>query len=102
MKHLFVISLCFLVSGCSPYLLADSAADGDTLTAKGTVLSIESDGDFVMESSGKFLFVDADDIKNAELELGDRVIVTGEIDIDEDDTEAPELDAKSITDWHRK
>ena len=86
------------LSACAshPYALSIHAVDGESYLAKGTVISVEADGDFVLETNRKMLFVDAKD--GMEVELGDRIMVKGTIDND-DDSEAAELDAESIQDW---
>lgn len=68
------------------------------MTFNGTVLSVEEDFDFLLETSGRLLFVDVGDT-DTKVELGDRVTVTGRTDNDKDEAEAPELDAESVTDW---
>jgi hypothetical protein len=68
------------------------------MTFNGTVLSVEEDGDFLLETNGRLLFVDVGDA-DTKVELGDRVTVTGRTDNDEDEAEAPELDAETVTDW---
>lgn len=66
------------------------------MTLQGTVLSVEQDGDFLLETSGRLAFVDVDESGN-KVEMGDRVSVSGKVDYDPQDHEAPELDATSIT-----
>ncbi len=98
MKKLAFLSMSLLLAACTtnPYALSIHSTDGEAYSAKGTVISVEDDGDFVMETHGKTLFVDVKD--GMSVELGDRVIVGGFIDND-DDTEAAELDADRISDW---
>jgi hypothetical protein len=67
---------------------------GQEMRCEGTVWSVESDGDFLMESHGRMVFVDADEVRH-DLEMGDRVTVGGIVDADEG--EAPELDATTLT-----
>ena len=98
MKYPLALLGILTISACAPnpYALTVHAVDGEAYSAKGTVISVERDGDFILETQGKLLFVDAKD--GMEVELGDRVVVKGAIDND-DDSEAPELDAVSIQDW---
>ncbi len=99
MKKLTLLSLPLILAACAttPYALDVHATDGASYSAKGTVISVEQDGDFVLETQGKMLFVDVEK-GTPSVELGDRLIVSGEIDND-DESEAPELDAKQIEEW---
>lgn len=101
MKKLTLIVLPLLLTSCvtQRYALDNHAIDGEEYSAKGTVISVERDGDFVLETCGKLLFVDVS--KGMKVELGDRVIVSGKIDNDDED-EAAELDAESIEAWPHK
>ncbi|OZB15138.1 MAG: hypothetical protein B7X53_12180 [Hyphomonas sp. 34-62-18] len=80
------------------YALSDSTPSDRAMTFNGTVLSVEADGDFLLETSGRLLLVDVGDT-DVKVELGDRVTVTGRTDNDNDEADAPELDAESVTDW---
>lgn len=80
------------------YALSDRTPADQAMTFNGTVLSVEADGDFLLETSGRLLLVDVGDT-GAKVELGDRVTVAGRTDNDKDEAEAPELDAESVTDW---
>ena len=100
MKAIFLAPL-LLTAACSHtgmYALSDSTPADQAMTINGTVLSVEADGDFLLETSGRLLLVDVGDT-GAKVELGDRVTVTGRTDNDKDEAEAPELDAESVTDW---
>jgi hypothetical protein len=100
MKAIFLAPL-LLTAACSHtgmYALSDSTPADQAMTFNGTVLSVEADGDFLLETSGRLLLVDVGDT-GAMVELGDRVTVTGRTDNDKDEAEAPELDAGSVTDW---
>ena len=100
MKAIFLAPL-LLTAACSHtgmYALSDSTPADQAMTFNGTVLSVEADGDFLLETSGRLLLVDVGDT-GAMVELGDRVTVTGRTDNDKDEAEAPELDAESVTDW---
>ena len=100
MKAIFLAPL-LLTAACSHtgmYALSDSTPADQAMTFNGTVLSVEADGDFLLETSGRLLLVDVGDT-GAKVELGDRVTVTGRTDNDKDEAEAPELDAGSVTDW---
>jgi hypothetical protein len=100
MKPILLAPL-LLAAACSHtgiYALSDFTPSDQAMTFKGTVLSVEADGDFLLETSGRLLLVDVGDT-GAKVELGDRVVVAGRTDIDEDEAEAPELDAESVTDW---
>lgn len=100
MKPILLVPL-LLTAACSHtgiYALSDFTPSDLAMTFKGTVLSVEADGDFLLETSGRLLLVDVGDT-GAKVELGDRVVVAGRTDIDEDEAEAPELDAESVTDW---
>ena len=100
MKAIFLAPL-LLTAACSHtgmYALSDSTPADQAMTINGTVLSVEADGDFLLETSGRLLLVDVGDT-GAKVELGDRVTVTGRTDNDKDEAEAPELDAGSVTDW---
>lgn len=101
MKPLLLLPLLLVTSACahsSLYMLSDTAVDGDMQVVKGTVLSVEEDGDVLLESSGRLVFIDMDDVED-ELELGDRIIVHGVIDNDVDEGEAPEIDAERVDSW---
>ena len=100
MKAIFLAPL-LLTAACSHtgmYALSDRTPADQAMTFNGTVLSVEADGDFLLETSGRLLLVDVGDT-GAKVELGDRVTVTGRTDNDKDEAEAPELDAGSVTDW---
>jgi hypothetical protein len=100
MKAIFLAPL-LLTAACSHtgmYALSDSTPADQAMTINGTVLSVEADGDFLLETSGRLLLVDVGDT-GAKVELGDRVTVTGRTDNDKDEAEAPELDAGSVADW---
>jgi hypothetical protein len=100
MKAIFLAPL-LLTAACSHtgmYALSDSTPADQAMTFNGTVLSVEADGDFLLETSGRLLLVDVGDT-GAKVELGDRVTVTGRTDNDKDEAEAPELDAGSVADW---
>ena len=100
MKAIFLAPL-LLTAACSHtgmYALSDRTPADQAMTFNGTVLSVEADGDFLLETSGRLLLVDVGDT-GAKVELGDRVTVTGRTDNDKDEAEAPELDAESVTDW---
>jgi len=100
MKHILLAPL-LLTAACSHtgiYALSDRTPSDQAMTFTGTVLSVEADGDFVLETSGRLLLVDVGDT-GAKVELGDRVIVAGRTDNDEDEADAPELDAQTVTDW---
>ena len=100
MKAIFLAPL-LLTAACSHtgmYALSDSTPADQAMTINGTVLSVEADGDFLLETSGRLLLVDVGDT-GAMVELGDRVTVTGRTDNDKDEAEAPELDAGSVADW---
>ena len=100
MKAIFLAPL-LLTAACSHtgmYALSDSTPADQAMTFNGTVLSVEADGDFLLETSGRLLLVDVGDT-GAKVELGDRVTVMGRTDNDMDEAEAPELDAESVTDW---
>jgi hypothetical protein len=95
-------ALLLLTSACmphGPYVLGPDAKEGEERTYQGTVLSVEKDGDFLMEVKGRLLFVDYDAEEDEAVEPGDRLTVTGTIDNDMDEAEAPELDATLIEDW---
>ena len=99
-KAIFLAPL-LLTAACSHtgmYALSDRTPADQAMTFNGTVLSVEADGDFLLETSGRLLLVDVGDT-GAKVELGDRVTVTGRTDNDKDEAEAPELDAESVTDW---
>lgn len=101
MKPILLLAPLLLTAACSHtgmYALSDSTPTNQAMTFKGTVLSVEADGDFLLETRGRLLLVDVGDT-GAKVELGDRVTVTGRTDNDADDAEAPELDAESVTDW---
>lgn len=93
---------CWLgVIACGPsslYVLGPDAPAGETRTYRGTVLSVEADGDFLLEVDGRLVFVDVGELE-AEVELGDRVLVDGKIDNDRAEAESPELDATRIEPW---
>ena len=100
MKAIFLAPL-LLTAACSHtgmYALSDSTPADQAMTFNGTVLSVEADGDFLLETSGRLLLVDVGDT-GAKVELGDRVTVTGRTDNDKDEAEAPELGAGSVADW---
>ena len=100
MKAIFLAPL-LLTAACSHtgmYALSDRTPADQAMTFNGTVLSVEADGDFLLETSGRLLLVDVGDT-GAKVELGDRVTVTGGTDNDKDEAEAPELDAGSVADW---
>jgi hypothetical protein len=100
MKPIFLAPLLF-TAACSHtgiYALSDRTPVDKAMTFNGTVLSVEADGDFLLETSGRLLFVDVGDT-DTKVDLGDRVTVTGRTDNDKDEAEAPELDAESVTDW---
>ena len=100
MKAILLAPL-LLTAACSHtgmYALSDRTPADQAMTFNGTVLSVEADGDFLLETSGRLLLVDVGDT-GAKVELGDRVTVTGRTDNDKDEAEAPELDAESVTDW---
>jgi hypothetical protein len=100
MKPILMAPL-LLTAACSHtgmYALSDLTPSDQAMTFKGTVLSVEADGDFLLETSGRLLLVDVGET-GAKVELGDRVVVAGRTDIDEGEAEAPELDAESVTDW---
>ena len=100
MKPIFLAPL-LLTAACSHtgmYALSDRTPADQAMTFNGTVLSVEADGDFLLESSGRLLLVDVGDT-GVMVELGDRVTVTGRTDNDKNEAEAPELDADSVTDW---
>ena len=99
-KAIFLAPL-LLTAACSHtgmYALSDRTPADQAMTFNGTVLSVEADGDFLLETSGRLLLVDVGDT-GAKVELGDRVTITGRTDNDKDEAEAPELDAESVTDW---
>jgi hypothetical protein len=100
MKPHFLAPLLLIGACAHPgmYALPDRTPADQAMTFKGTVLSVEADGDFLLETRGRLLFVDVGDT-GVEVELGDRVIVSGSTDSDLDEGEAPELDAESVTDW---
>jgi len=100
MKPILLAPL-LLVAACSHtgmYALSDRTPADQAMTFKGTVLSVEADGDFLMETSGRLLLVDVGET-GAKVERGDRVTVVGRTDNDKDEAEAPELDAETVTDW---
>lgn len=100
MKPILLAPL-LLTAACSHtgmYALSDRVPSDQSMTFRGTVLSVEADGDFLLETSGQLLLVDVGDT-GAKIELGDRVIVAGRTDNDEDEVDAPELDAESVTAW---
>lgn len=99
-KAIFLAPL-LLTAACSHtgmYALSDRTPADQAMTFNGTVLSVEADGDFLLETSGRLLLVDVGDT-GAKVELGDRVTITGRTDNDKNEAEAPELDAESVTDW---
>ena len=99
-KAIFLAPL-LLTAACSHtgmYALSDRTPADQAMTFNSTVLSVEADGDFLLETSGRLLLVDVGDT-GAKVELGDRVTITGRTDNDKDEAEAPELDAESVTDW---
>jgi len=99
-RPLALVPLALLAS-CAPgvsYLLGPDASDGATMTVEGTVLAVDPDGDFLLESGGRLLPVDADDIATR-FEIGDQVEVRGRVDHDPSQPEAPELDAEAVRLW---
>ncbi|MFZ4122357.1 MAG: hypothetical protein ACOYKM_11915 [Caulobacterales bacterium] len=97
----FLLAPLLLTAACSHtgmYALSDRTPSDQAMTFNGTELSVEADGDFLLETNGRLLFVDVGDT-GAEVELGDRVTVSGRTDNDKDEAEAPELDAESVMDW---
>lgn len=97
MKLLLSLSAALVLASCANrvgYKLTPEM-QGLKTSVTGTVLSVEEDGDFLLESDGLLVFVDADDLKT-EVEMGERVTVSGEVDYDPEDTDAPELDAIGV------
>jgi hypothetical protein len=80
------------------YALSDRTPSDQAMTFNGAELSVEADGDFLLETRGRLLFIDVGDT-GGKVELSDRVTVNGQTDSDKDDAEAPELDAESVTVW---
>ena len=100
MKRLLLPALALVLPACSPgiaYRLTPEMADSN-LVLEGTVLATEKDGDFLLETDGLLALVDAEDLDH-EVEMGDRVRVSGTVEHEPDDAEAPELDASRIEPW---
>lgn len=97
-KILVTLAAVGIVSAsCSPMVYRLSPAhSGKTLTLSGTVLAVEEDGDFLIETYGRLAFIDVGE-SEIKVEMGDQVLVTGTVDHDPDDSEAPELDATRIS-----
>lgn len=98
---LILLAPLLLTAACSHtgmYALSDRTPADQAMTLNGTVLSVEADGDFLMETSGRLSFFDVGET-GAKVELGERVTVSGRTDNDKDEAEAPELDAETVTDW---
>jgi hypothetical protein len=96
-----ILPLAFVAAACapgSPYVLPPDAPAGEVREFRGTVLSVEADGDFLLEVDGRLLFVDFGELTTS-VEMGDRVRVQGSVDNDREDGEAPELDAARIDVW---
>ncbi len=101
MKSFYLLPVLLGTAACGfhhGYVLSDNVRDGVAASYSGTVLSVEEDGDFIMDVNGRLLFVDYE-AENHDIELGDRITVSGVIDNDADEAEAPELDAETIVDW---
>ena len=99
--YTFLASLALASTACAPsslYVLGPDAPAGEARDYRGTVLSVEADGDFLLEVEGRLLFVDLGEQKTR-VEMGDRVRVHGQIDNDRAEGEAPELDAARIEVW---
>ena len=96
---LFTLVLTACVHHHHIYALQNDAIDGMHKTFSGTVLSVEKDGDFLLETRGKLVFIDMDKQKS-QVQLGDRITVSGVVDNDINNSEAPEIDAQDITDWN--
>ena len=100
MKSMIIlVAAALLTASCTNYRLS-SADAGKTMTLKGTVLAVERDGDLLLESGGRMAFIDVADT-NTDVEMGQQVIITGEVEHDANEGEAPELDAVSIEPWIR-
>lgn len=94
-----LLSVTFTACGPSSlYVLKPDSPPGEKRQYRGTVLSVEADGDFLLEVERRLLFVDVGELQTR-VEMGDRVLVHGEIDNDRAEGEAPELDAARIEPW---
>jgi len=100
-KRLFFVPSIFAWAACGPnslYVLPPDVPAGETRQYRGTVLSVEEDGDFLLEVDRRLLFVDVGD-REIEVELGDRLLVRGTVENETAEGEAPELDATRVEVW---
>jgi len=70
-KRLFFVPSIFAWAACGPnslYVLPPDVPAGETRQYRGTVLSVEEDGDFLLEVDRRLLFVDVGD-REIEVEL---------------------------------